>query len=440
MATTGNGKTSKRGISRRNFLKASAGTAALFAAAQTQLPGGAFAQAAGPEVKGAKLGYIALMDASPLVIAKEKGLFAKHGMPDVEVLKQASWGATRDNIVLGGEANGIDGAHILTPMPYLISTGKVTQNNVPTPMYILARLNLDAQAISVSNEFKDLKVTADASALKAAFAAKRAAGKEVKVAMTFPGGTHDLWIRYWLAAAGIDPDKDVSTIVVPPPQMVANMKVGNMDAFCVGEPWGEQLVNQGIGFSACSTGEIWFKHPEKALGLRAQWVDKNPNAAKALLAAVMEAQQWCDMPANRQEMSEIVGRRQWFNVPVADIIGRANGDINYGNGRVEKGTKQFMKFWQDHASYPFKSHDAWFVTEDIRWGKFEPTTDIKALVNKVNRDDLWRDAAKTIGVAASDIPSSSSRGKETFFDGKVFDPENPAAYLKSLGIKRAEIG
>ena len=239
------------------------------------------AQAAGPEVTKAILGYIALMDASPLVIAKEKGLFAKHGMPDVEVSKQASWGATRDNIVLGGEANGIDGAHILTPMPYLISTGKVTQNNVPTPMYILARLNLDAQAISVSNEYKDLKVTADASALKAAFAKKKADGKEVKIAMTFPGGTHDLWIRYWLAAGGIDPDKDVSTIVVPPPQMVANMKVGNMDAFCVGEPWNEQLVNQGIGFTACTTGEIWAKHPEKALGMRADWVDKNPNAAQA---------------------------------------------------------------------------------------------------------------------------------------------------------------
>ena len=215
----------------------------------------------------------------PLVIAKEKGLFAKHGMPDVEVQKQASWGATRDNVVLGSEKNGIDGAHILTPMPYLISAGKVTQNNVPTPMYILARLNLDAQAISVANEYKDLKVTADASPLKAAFAKKKAAGKEVKVAMTFPGGTHDLWIRYWLAAGGIDPDKDVSTIVVPPPQMVANMKVGNMDAFCVGEPWNEQLVNQGIGFTACTTGEIWSKHPEKALGLRADWVDKNPKAA-----------------------------------------------------------------------------------------------------------------------------------------------------------------
>src|SRR5215831_10075550 len=276
----------RRALTRRGFLKTTAGTAALLGALKTEFPFGVnVAEAAGPEVTKAVLGYIALMDASPLVVAKEKGVFAKHGMPDVEVQKQASWGATRDNVVLGSEKNGIDGAHILTPMPYLISAGKVTQNSVPTPMYILARLNLDAQAISVANEYKDLKVTADASPLKAAFARKKAEGKEVKIAMTFPGGTHDLWIRYWIAAGGIDPDKDISTIVVPPPQMVANMKVGNMDAFCVGEPWNEQLVNQGVGFTACTTGEIWGKHPEKALGLRAEWVDKHPNAAKALLMA-----------------------------------------------------------------------------------------------------------------------------------------------------------
>jgi nitrate/nitrite transport system substrate-binding protein len=429
-------------LSRRSFLKNSAatlGAAALLDAVRLAFPGGVpQAFAATPETTRATLGYIALMDAAPLVIAKEKGLFAKYGVPDVEVAKQASWGATRDNLVLGSEGNGIDGAHILTPMPYLISAGKVTQNNVPTPMYILARLNLDAQGISVSNEYKDLEVTADASALKAAFAARKAAGKEVKVAMTFPGGTHDLWLRYWLAAAGIDPDKDVSTIVVPPPQMVANMKVGNMDAFCVGEPWNEQLVNQKIGFTACTTGEIWKNHPEKALGLRAEWVDKNPRAAQALLMAVMDAQQWCDRPENKAELAAIVGRRQWFNVPVADILGRLKGDINYGNGRVATGTDLYMKFWADNASYPFKSHDACFVTEDIRWGKFEPTTDVKALVDKVNREDLWKAAAKSLGVAASDIPASSSRGKETFFDGKVFDPENPSAYLKSLTIKRID--
>ncbi|SCY67800.1 CmpA/NrtA family ABC transporter substrate-binding protein [Rhizobium sp. NFACC06-2] len=421
-------------VSRRSILKTTA-TAALVSAVRVAFPSGAFAATAEPEVKGAKIGFIALTDAAPLIIAAEKGLFAKHGMPDVEVLKQASWGATRDNLVLGGASNGIDGAHILTPMPYLMHTGKVTQNNVPVPMTILARLNLDSQGISVAKEYAETGVQLDASKLKAAFEKKKAEGKEIKAAMTFPGGTHDLWIRYWLAAGGIDPDKDVSTIVVPPPQMVANMKVGNMDVFCVGEPWNEQLVNQGIGFTACTTGELWKGHPEKALGMRADWVEKNPNATKALLMAVMEAQQWCDEMANKEEMSTILGKRQWFNVPPKDVLGRLKGNINYGNGRVLENTGLQMKFWQDHASYPFRSHDSWFIAENIRWGKFAPDTDVKALVEKVNREDIWRAAAKDLGVA--DLPASTSRGKETFFDGKVFDPENPSAYLESLSIKAA---
>jgi nitrate/nitrite transport system substrate-binding protein len=421
---------------RRDLLKLGASAAATMAAARVMFPGGAFAQGAGPEVKGTKLGYIALTDAAPLVIAKEKGFFDKHGLPEMEILKQASWGALRDNMALGTKANGIDGAHMLSPKVHLYTTGKVMQNNQPLPTYMLMRLNEDCQAISVSNEFKDAKVGTDSSGLKEAFAKKKASGKDVKIAMTFPGGTHDLWVRYWLAAGGIDPDKDVQTIVVPPPQMVANMKVGNMDAFCVGEPWNEQLVNQDIGFSACTTGELWFKHPEKSLGMRADWVDANPKATQAIMMAIMEAQMWCDKMENKQEMAEIVGRRQWFNVPVTDIIGRLKGDINYGRGRVEKGTKLGMKFWGEkgEVSYPWKSLDTWFITENIRWGKFDPAFDIKGLVDKTNRSDLWLEAAKGLGLKAT--PTGDSRGVEKFFDGKVFDPADPQGYLKSLGIKR----
>jgi len=421
-------------LSRRRFLKRSAGTMALLAAARAALPHGALAQSSGPEVTGAKLGFIALTDASALIIAKEKGFFAKHGVPDVEVLKQASWGATRDNLVLGSAGNGIDGAHILTPMPYLMTAGKITQNNVPLPMKIVARLNLDAQAISIASAYADLKVGADAGILKETFAQKKAAGAPAKIAMTFPGGTHDLWIRYWLAAGGINPDADVETIVVPPPQMVANMKVGTMDCFCVGEPWNAQLVHQGIGYTAVNTAEIWARHPEKSLALRADFADRNPKTVAALLMAVMEAQQWCDDFANKEEMADIVSKRSWFNVPKSDIIGRLKGEYDYGNGKVVAQSPHFMKFWRDQASFPFKSHDTWFLTENIRWGKLAPDTDIKALVGQVNGADIWREAAKTLGVA--DIPASDSRGKETFFDGKVFDPDNPATYLASLAIKR----
>ena len=234
--------------------------------------------------------------------------------------KQASWGTTRDNLVLGSEGNGIDGAHILTPMPYLISAGKVTQNNQPTPMYILARLNLDGQCISVAKEYADLKVGVDTAPFKVALDKKKASGKAIKAAMTFPGGTHDLWIRYWLAAGGIDPDKDIETIVVPPPQMVANMKVGTMDCFCVGEPWNLQLIHQNIGYTAVTTGEIWDKHPEKSFGMRAAWVDKYPKAAKAILMAVMEAQQWCRQGREQAKSSRPSwAKRQWINCPVEDV-------------------------------------------------------------------------------------------------------------------------
>jgi nitrate/nitrite transport system substrate-binding protein len=441
MASTGKTRDqAPEGVDRRQLLKsasAAVGTAALAGLAKTAFPAGAFAEGGGPEVRGTRLGYIALTDASPLIIAKEKGFFARHGLPDMEIVKQASWAATRDNMALGLKANGIDGGHILRPKTHLYTTGKVMQNGQPLPMYTLLNLNEDCQAISVADEYKELKVGLDASPLKPAFAKKKAAGKDVKVAMTFPGGTHDLWIRYWLAAGGIDPDKDVSTIVVPPPQMVANMKVGNMDAFCVGEPWNEQLVIQDIGYTALTTGELWFKHPEKVLAMRADWVDAHPSATRAILMAVMEAQQWCEKLENKQELAEIIGRRQWFNVPVPDIIGRIRGDINYGHGRTANGTNLLMKFWgaRGEVSYPWKSLDAWFITENIRWGKFDPTIDIKALVDNTNRSDLWLEAAKVLGLA--DPPSGDSRGPERFFDGKVFDSSDPNAYLNSLPIKRA---
>jgi len=422
-------------VTRRTLLKTTAATA-LVGAIQNAFPSGVFAEGAGPETKKAVLGFIALTDAAPLIIAKEKGIFDKYGMTEVEVAKQASWGTTRDNLVLGSEGKGIDGAHILTPMPYLISSGQVTQNNIPTPMYILARLNLDSQCISVGQEYIDLKVGADATGFKTALAAKKASGKPVRAAMTFPGGTHDLWIRYWLAAGGIDPDSDIETIVVPPPQMVANMKVGSMDCFCVCEPWNEQLKNQGIGYTAINTGELWAKHPEKAFGMRAAWVDKHPKAAKALLMAVQEAQMWCDKMENRDEVSAIVSKRSWINAPVADIVDRMKGKFDYGTGRVVENSPHIMKYWKDHASYPFKSHDLWFLTENVRWGKFTGKEDFKKLIDQVNREDLWREAAKELGVAAADIPTSTSRGVETFFDGKVFDPANPEAYLASLNIKR----
>jgi nitrate/nitrite transport system substrate-binding protein len=427
--------------SRRRFLITAASSAvgtALLAACggrQGSAPeaGSSSGAAAGDtEVKGATLGFIALTDSAPLIIAKEKGLFAKHGMPDTKVVKQTSWAVTRDNLELGGERGGIDGAHILSPMPLLLTAGKISKSKQPVPMYTLARLNLQGQAYSASKDLLDEKLTIDNK--EGLAKASQSLGRKLKAAVTFPGGNHDLWMRYWLSANGLDPNKDADLVVVPPPQMVANMQTGTMDLFCVGEPWNQRLVNKKLGYTAAQTGEMWNKHPEKAFSMRADWVDKNPKAAKALLMAVQEAQIWCQDPANLDEMCEILAKDKYIKAKVDDIKPRLAGVVNYGDGREVKNSPYTMLFWDSNASFPYKSHDKWFVTEDMRWGYLPADTDIDALVNKVNRADLWREAAKAIG-RSQDIPASDSRGKETFFDGVVFDPENPKAYLDGLKIK-----
>jgi nitrate/nitrite transport system substrate-binding protein len=386
-----------------------------------------------PETTSVELGFIALTDAAPLIIAKEKGFFAKAGMTGVELKKQTSWAVTRDNLELGSAGGGIDGAHILSPMPYLLTTGAISKSKKPVPMNILARLNTQGQAISVSKEFLPAKLKAKSPGLAAAVAKKNATGDKFKVAVTFSGGNHDLWTRYWLAANGVDPNKQADLVVIPPPQMVANMQSGTMDAFCVGEPWNERLVNKKIGYTAAQTGEIWKQHPEKAFAMRADWVKKNPNAALRLLMAVQQAQKWAENPANTPELAKILAEDKYVKASIDDILPRLQGTVDYGDGRKVTKSPYTMKFWSNNASFPYKSHDIWFVTEDIRWGYLPKGTDIKALVNKVNRSDLWRAASKANGFGSG--PASDSRGVEVFFDGVKFDPSNPKAYLDGLKIK-----
>ena len=390
-----------------------------------------------PETTTARIGFVGQTDAAALVIAQVKGLFAKYGVPDVQLAKQPSWGVTRDNLQLGSGGGGVDGAMVLSPMPYQMSLGTITVNNKKLPMYVLARLNTGGQGISVSNVYKDLNIGLDTSALKSKVEQAKATGNPLRFAMTFKGGTSDVMLRYWLAAGGIDPDKDVAILVVPGAQLVANVKIRNIDGFCVGDPWHVRLINQKIGYTATTTDEIWANHPEKALSFRADWVDKNPNTAKAILMAVLSAQQWCDKMENRAEMAEILSDSEWAKVPVKDIIDRLKGNIHYGSNRpLAKNSPYRMRYWEDGASYPYKSHDLWFLTENIRWGQLPMNLETQKVINAVNREDLWREAAKEIGVAEADIPKSTSRGIEKFFDGVTFDPENPMAYLRSLDIKQ----
>lgn len=262
-----------------------------------------------PEVTTATLGFVPVTSCCPLIIAKAKGFFAQYGMPDVKVTKQPSWAVMRDKLMLGAANDGLDGGHLLFPMTYLMSTGEITYGR-KIPMYILARLNVNGQGISVANTYKNLQVGINSSPLKSAFAKKTQSGETVRCAVPYRRVTGDFFMRWWLAYGGIDPDKDTSIIVIPPPQMVASMRSGSMEAFCVVDPWHYRLIKQKLGYSTVTSGELWNNHPEKAFTVRAEWVDQYPKAAKALLAAVMSAQIWCDKPENKEELFEIVSQRQ----------------------------------------------------------------------------------------------------------------------------------
>ncbi|MFM7426164.1 MAG: CmpA/NrtA family ABC transporter substrate-binding protein [Elainella sp.] len=393
-----------------------------------------------PETATVKLGYIPIVEAAPLIVAQEKGFFAKYGMTGVEVSKQANWGAARDNVKIGSGGGGIDGGQWQMPMPYLITEGIIT-DDVKVPMYVLAQLNTQGNGIALAGKHKGKNIGLKLEGKGDFFSQLKSSGTRFKAAYTFPKANQEFWIRYWLAAGGIDPDTEVELLTVPASQTVADMKRGAMDAFSTGDPWPARIVADGTGFIPALTAEIWKDHPEEYLALRKDWVDANPKATKALLKAVMEAQQWCDDFSNRAELATILSQRQYFGVPEEVLTGPLQGKYDLGERKIDDQSMSVL-YWKDSkgsVSYPYKSHDLWFLTESVRWGFLpkDTLTNAKALIDSVNREDIWKEAAAELGIPAADIPSSTSRGVETFFDGVKFDPENPEAYLSSLKIKKA---
>jgi bicarbonate transport system substrate-binding protein len=398
-----------------------------------------------PETTTVSLGYVPIVEAAPLIIAQELGFFKRWGMTNVKLSKQASWGSMRDNTEIGASGGGVDGGQYQMPMPHLITEGLITKGNKPIPMYVLAQLNTQGNGIAIASKHASKGVGLDLSkGGKIVFDQLKGTKTPFTAAFTFAKVNQEFWIRYWLAAAGINPDTDVKLIPVPAAQTVANMRTGTMDAFSTGDPWPYRIVKDKIGFLAVLTAEMWKNHPEEYFAMRGDWVDTHPKATKAILKAIMEAQQWLDNFDNREAAAAILGRRNYFNLTPTFLKDALQGNYDMGDGRVIKDKSMAVLYWKDEkgsVSYPYKSHDLWFITESVRWGFLPPEylTKAQALIDRVNKENIWREAAKEAGINSADIPTSTSRGVEKFFDGITFDPANPTAYLKSLKIKKVNV-
>jgi nitrate/nitrite transport system substrate-binding protein len=380
----------------------------------------------GPETPNVRFGIIALTDCSPIVIAHEKGFFKKHGINST-IAKGASWAAIRDSLSNGD----IQATHMLIGMPIASTMGLL--DSPRKPMVIPWLLNRNGQCISLKTELKG-KVAGDPKALKPIVEQSKAAGKPFTCAMTFPPGTHAMWMRYFLGAGGVHPDRDASLIVVPPAQMVANMKIGKMEAFCVGEPWNARVIADGIGYTAVSTQDMWPDHPEKVCAFTAEFAEKNPKTVKAVLKALHEASVWLDEMSNRPEQCEIVSRANYINCPKEIILGRMQGHYDYGDGR-KKEDPNYMIFSNRNCNYPQYKYATWFLSQYRRWGMVDAGVDYMGIAKQVMRPDLYEEAMKEIGYAHA----GPSAAPEAFFDGKVFDPAAPEAYAKGFEVHSLKV-
>jgi nitrate/nitrite transport system substrate-binding protein len=380
---------------------------------------GSMARTINPPGKKIHLGFIPLTDCAALVAAKELGLFAKYGV-DVELSKEASWANIRDKI-LNGE---LDGAHCLFSMPMSVYTG--IGGKAGSEMKIAMMLNNNGQAITLSKDFCGLAGYKEVNKVAAAIKSVQAR-KEVTFAMTFPGGTHDIWLRNWMAAAGIN-QKSVGIITIPPPQMVANMKVDNMEGFCVGEPWNGVAVAQGVGFTHIASQDIWKNHPEKALVVNAQFATNDKEDLKKVMKAIIEASRWLDDMGNRKKAAAWLSKPYYVNAPLQVIEARLMGSSDLGcDLGVQKYKDDYMTFYNKGlVTTPLKANAIWFLAQYVRFGYLKTEPNYKEIAEKLILDDLFAEVAKEMQVPIQ----PDMKAFKTTYD-VPFDPNNVAAYLKT---------
>jgi two-component system, oxyanion-binding sensor len=383
------------------------------------------------EAASVSLGLVPLTDCAPLVLARELGLFRKYGL-DVNLSREPSWANIRDKVVYGA----LDGAHMLHALPLAIELGLGCR---ATPMVVPLVLNLNGNGITLSNSLAEaLDGDLTPKALKRLIERRRAAGAPMLTfAATFPWSSHNYQLRYWLAAGGIDPDREVKISSVPPPLMAQNLAARHADGFCVGVPWNQLAVDRGHGRIALFSRDIWRSHPEKVLGFTAAWAVKHPNTLQAILAATIEAARWADEPANRSETARILVRRGYVEAPEETVAtGLADPDDR-------------IVFHRGAANFPWVSHAEYSLVQMRRWGQLGAEIDIASTAAKVYRPDLYRPVAAALGVPTptvdrktdgdhaapwvlTDATQPIAMLPDLAIDGRRFDPNDIAGHLAGL--------
>lgn len=412
-----------------------------------------------PEKTRLALGFIPLTDCAPLVVASEKGFFARQGL-DVELSRESSWANIRDKVSTGM----LDGAQMLAAMPL----ASALDGHHSQPMVTALSLDLNGNAITVSKELYGRMLATGVAGLDTAMGSAQAlrqvldqdrAAKRPKLsfAVVFPQSSHNYLLRYWMADAGIDPDEDVRLIVVPPPQVGHYMRAGMIAGCCVGEPWNTYAVSEGLGRTLITTYDIWNNHPEKVFAVTRNWAESNPNTHKAVLIALLEACAWLDDPAHRRETCEMLSQGRYVNAPVDVLEKSLTGTLQFSSDEKPRAAPDYNVFQRYAANFPWRSHAVWFLSQMARWGQLDDSVEAESVASAVYRPEVFRAAADVLGLPYPDLDykpegrhdsawalaigdESLEMGSDLFMDGRCFDAEKVQEYIEGFAIRRTRAG
>lgn len=442
-------------LSRSSALLGVTGLANLIATSEAD----ALRQASTPEKSRLRLGFMPLTDCAPLVVALEQGFFASYGL-DVELCRETSWANIRDKVAVGE----FDAAHMLAGTPLAIELGV---SPVKERMQTSFSLDLNGNAITVSEALFQNLVDIDpdllqtrpvtAAALKKLIDGQRKEGKQrVRLGMVSRFSRHNYELRYWLAAAGIDPEHDVDLLVVPPQHMPEHLRAGLIDGFCVGEPWNTIAVDTGIGRTLISSYEIWNNGPEKVFGVTRAWAEQYPQTHRLLLCALLDAARWLDAPENRLAAAQLLAHPRYLDVPPTLSQVPLGGHYLSTQDEHPVEIPDFNVFYRYAANFPWRSHAMWLISQMYRWGQVEESVDIRAVAEAVYQPRPFREAASLAGISYPLVDYKSegghaepwllthasapmTLGADRFFDGNTFEPTDITAYLQAFDVHNLKV-